>query len=502
MLIYIVEDDTDIRELESYAMKSSGYEVQSFGESKSFFKACTAEIPQLVILDVMLPDFDGLSVLEKMRRDAVTKNVPVILVTAKGSEMDKVKGLDMGADDYITKPFSVLELISRVRAILRRCSVDDRQDVIKLGQIVFDDSKHIVTSCGEECNLTFKEYELLKYLLKNKGMALTRENIILNVWGYDFEGESRTVDMHITTLRQKLGSCGNLIKTVRNVGYKAGNKVKLSKKLLKNFSVIAVVSILLTAVFSTAAFWFVFSDEQEAEVRQYTDKIISVYNSDSEIDLSKYYGIGDFRVTLIKSDGSVVSDSVDTDVSSMPNHSDRPEFEQAIKDGNGSSHRMSETLNKITYYYAEKTADGSVIRVAKTIDSIYGIFLFVIPSILIIMIGVFVVCTILAKRSTKKIIEPIKEMADNGNGSPYDELLPLSQKIASQQRQIKRQMRRLQFEKDKISTLIENMAEGFILIDVDKKVLMSNYSASKLLGADDDGVTDKTLIAFSRNVGS
>jgi two-component system phosphate regulon sensor histidine kinase PhoR len=278
-----------------------------------------------------------------------------------------------------------------------------------------------------------------------------------------------------------------------------GNKVKLSKKLLKNFSVIAVVSILLTAVFSTAAFWFVFSDEQEAEVRQFTDKIIGVYNSDSEIDLSKYYGIGDFRVTLIKSDGSVVSDSVDTDVNSMPNHSDRPEFEQAIKDGNGSSHRMSETLNKITYYYAEKTADGSVIRVAKTIDSIYGIFLFVIPSILIIMIGVFVVCTILAKRSTKKIIEPIKEMADNGNGSPYDELLPLSQKITSQQRQIKRQMRRLQFEKDKISTLIENMAEGFILIDVDKKVLMSNYSASKLLGADDDGVIDKTLIAFSRN---
>ena len=193
--------------------------------------------------------------------------------------------------------------------------------------------------------------------------------------------------------------------------------MKLSKKLLKNFSVIAVVSILLTAVFSTATFWFVFSDEQEAEVRQYTDKIIGVYNSDSEIDLSKYYGIGDFRVTLIKSDGSVVSDSVDTDVNSMPNHSDRPEFEQAIKDGNGSSPRMSETLNKITYYYAEKTADGSVIRVAKTIDSIYGIFLFVIPSILIIMIGVFVVCTILAKRSTKKIVEPIKEMADNGNGS-------------------------------------------------------------------------------------
>ncbi len=222
MLIYIVEDDTDIRELESYALKNSGYEVQSFAESKSFFKACSVQIPKLVILDVMLPDYDGLSVLEKFRSDNVTKSVPVILVTAKGSEMDKVKGLDMGADDYITKPFSVLELISRVRAILRRCADTNRQDVITLGGIVFDDSKHIVTSHGEQCTLTYKEYELLKYLLKNKGMALTRENIILNVWGYDFEGESRTVDMHITTLRQKLGDCGNLIKTVRNVGYKAG----------------------------------------------------------------------------------------------------------------------------------------------------------------------------------------------------------------------------------------------------------------------------------------
>ncbi len=222
MLIYIVEDDADIRELETYSLKNSGYEVKSFAESKSFFAACTEEIPHLVILDVMLPDFDGLSVLERLRSESATKAVPVILVTAKGSEMDKVKGLDMGADDYITKPFSVLELISRVRAILRRCSFETKQDIVTLGGIVFDDSKHIVTSNSEECSLTYKEYELLKYLLKNKGMALTRENIILNVWGYDFEGESRTVDMHITTLRQKLGDCGNLIKTVRNVGYKAG----------------------------------------------------------------------------------------------------------------------------------------------------------------------------------------------------------------------------------------------------------------------------------------
>ena len=222
MLIYIVEDDTDIRELETYALKNSGYEVKSFGESKSFFKACAEIKPQLDNLDVMLPDFDGLSVLEKLRKDKSTKNIPVILVTAKSSEMDKVKGLDMGADDYLTKPFSVLELISRVRAILRRCTVEEKPETVELGGIVLDDSKHIVTSNGEKCSLTYKEYELLKYLLNNKGMALTRENIIINVWGYDFEGESRTVDMHITTLRQKLGECGNLIKTVRNVGYKAG----------------------------------------------------------------------------------------------------------------------------------------------------------------------------------------------------------------------------------------------------------------------------------------
>ena len=145
------------------------------------------------------------------------------MVTAKGSEMDKVKGFDLGADDYITKPFSVLELISRVRAIIRRCSSSDiKSDILTLGGITVDDSKHIVTCNGEVCTLTFKEYELLKYLIKNKGMALSRETIIINVWGYDFEGESRTVDMHITTLRQKLGDYGNLIKTVRNVGYKAG----------------------------------------------------------------------------------------------------------------------------------------------------------------------------------------------------------------------------------------------------------------------------------------
>ena len=223
MLIYIVEDDTDIRELESYAMKSSGYEVQSFGESKSFFKACTAEIPQLVILDVMLPDFDGLSVLEKMRKDAVTKNVPVILVTAKGSEMDKVKGLDMGADDYITKPFGMMEFIARVRAVLRRAGKEEKEnDVLETGDLQIQVKQHQVLAKGEKVTLTLKEFELLKFLMENKGIVLTRDRLLGHVWGYDFDGETRTVDVHVRTLRQKLGECGELIETVRGVGYRIG----------------------------------------------------------------------------------------------------------------------------------------------------------------------------------------------------------------------------------------------------------------------------------------
>ena len=221
MLIYIVEDDTDIRELETYALKNSGYEVKSFGESKSFFKACAEIKPQLVILDVMLPDFDGLSVLEKLRKDKSTKNIPVILVTAKSSEMDKVKGLDMGADDYITKPFGVMELISRIKAVLRRTQTQ-KVNTVSLDEITIDEERHIVYINGEQVELTYKEYEILKLLIINKGIVLTRDRLMENIWGYDFEQGNRTVDVHIQSLRKKLGPSGDHIKTIRHVGYKIG----------------------------------------------------------------------------------------------------------------------------------------------------------------------------------------------------------------------------------------------------------------------------------------
>lgn len=218
--IYIVEDDKNIREIEMFALKNSGYLVEEFENAKTFFSRITEKVPDLVLLDIMLPDMDGLEIVKKLRSRPDTVRVPIILVTAKTTELDKVKGLDIGADDYLTKPFGVMELISRVKALLRRSRAlqDDKQLV--LGDITLDSERREVNVDGELCELTFKEFELLKLLMVNAGIVLHRDTIMSDVWGTDYEGESRTLDMHIKTLRQKLGEAGNMIKTVRNVGYK------------------------------------------------------------------------------------------------------------------------------------------------------------------------------------------------------------------------------------------------------------------------------------------
>ena len=218
--IYIVEDDKNIREIEMFALKNSGYAVEEFENAKSFFSKTAEKVPDLVLLDIVLPDMDGLEIVKKLRSRPDTVRIPIILVTAKTTELDKVKGLDIGADDYLTKPFGVMELISRVKALLRRSRSlqDDKQLVI--GDITLDSERREVHVGGELCELTFKEFELLKLLMVNAGIVLHRDTIMSDVWGTDYEGESRTLDMHIKTLRQKLGEAGNMIKTVRNVGYK------------------------------------------------------------------------------------------------------------------------------------------------------------------------------------------------------------------------------------------------------------------------------------------
>lgn len=219
-LIYVVEDDNNIREIEAFALKNSGYQVEEFPCVKDFFNRLNTKKPDLVLLDIMLPDEDGLSVVKKMREKNSTKQIPIILVTAKTSELDKVKGLDIGADDYITKPFGVMELISRVKALFRRSHGNVVETELSLGNIKMNLGSRIVYVKEEPLELTYKEFELCKMFLQNIGVVLQRDNIMAKVWGVDFEGESRTLDMHIKTLRHKLGDEGKHIKTVRNVGYR------------------------------------------------------------------------------------------------------------------------------------------------------------------------------------------------------------------------------------------------------------------------------------------
>ena len=217
-LIYIVEDDESIREIETIALKNSNYMVKAFGRASDFYKGLSEILPDLVLLDVMLPDENGCEIVRKLRRQAATRRLPVIMVTARTSEMDMVKGLDDGADDYIRKPFSVMELLSRVKALLRRTR-DEGPNQLTVGGIRLDNERHLVLAGDRPVELTFKEYELLRYLMINADIVLSRESIMRFVWGTDFEGETRTVDMHIKTLRQKLGPWGRQIGTVRNVGY-------------------------------------------------------------------------------------------------------------------------------------------------------------------------------------------------------------------------------------------------------------------------------------------
>ncbi len=222
-LIYIVEDDPSIREIETMALKNSNYMVQSFERASDFFAKTEEILPDLVLLDIMLPDEDGYAIVRKLRNGPKTRKIPVIMITAKTGEMDMIRGLDDGADDYIRKPFSIMELLSRVRALLRR-SREDIPEQLKVGNILLDDERHVVLTGERSIILTLKEYELLRYLMINEGIVLRRENIMQAVWGSDFEGESRTVDMHIKTLRQKLGENGKQIRTVRGVGYSIGKE--------------------------------------------------------------------------------------------------------------------------------------------------------------------------------------------------------------------------------------------------------------------------------------
>ena len=221
-MIYCVEDDDNIRELVIYTLETTGLKARGFADGAAFMEALAFDTPELILLDIMLPGDDGLELLRKLKSSSKTKDIPVIMVTAKGSEYDKVVGLDSGADDYVTKPFGMMELVSRIKAVLRRSGkAEDRMDMETAGVHV-NVKKHEVTVDGKEITLTLKEFELLEKLMRNQGIVLTRDQLLTEIWGYDFDGETRTVDVHIRTLRQKLGTKGDLIQTVRGVGYRRG----------------------------------------------------------------------------------------------------------------------------------------------------------------------------------------------------------------------------------------------------------------------------------------
>lgn len=218
-LIYCVEDDESIRDLMIYTLETAGLESRGFNDGKELDAAMSVELPQLIMLDIMLPGESGISILERLKKNIKTRDIPVIMATAKGTEYDKVKGLDLGADDYLVKPFGMMEMVSRVKAVLRRCDPHNESQ-IHVGDIIMDISSHQVRVSGEVIDLTLKEYDLLRMFLENTGIVFTREEILNLVWGLDYLGETRTVDVHIATLRTKLGAAGSCIDTVRGVGYK------------------------------------------------------------------------------------------------------------------------------------------------------------------------------------------------------------------------------------------------------------------------------------------
>lgn len=223
-MIWCVDDDNTIRDIEVYTLTQTGFEAKGFADGISMLEALKTEKPELIVLDIMLPGKDGVEILKEIRSNPETRKIPVIMATAKGTEMDKIQGLDTGADDYLVKPFGVMEMVSRIKAVLRRCEPDEKEEVLSIGEITLSDKEHLVTVNGEKVVLTFKEFEILKLFMSNPGIVFSRDKLLSEVWGIDYLGESRTVDMHIKTLRQKLGDAGALIETVIGVGYRMGGK--------------------------------------------------------------------------------------------------------------------------------------------------------------------------------------------------------------------------------------------------------------------------------------
>ncbi len=344
-MIFVVEDDPNIRELVTYTLQSTGFDACGFENGSEFLKALSdGEKPELVLLDIMLPGEDGISILGKLRKKSVTKDLPIIMMTAKGTEYDKVLGLDSGADDYITKPFGMMELVSRVKAVLRRSNRNEKKDEIVIGQLKIYPNKHKVKSCGNEVTLTNKEFKLLCLLVESKGNVLNRDQLLTNIWGYDFDGETRTVDVHIRSLRQKLENVESLSRRSEEsvTGSEAMNH-EMKQKILNNMVYIAVVAVLITTTLIGMFTYYRYMEQIKTGMKDEAAYLAASLNFEDQQNLDKYKNITITRITRIAKDGTVIYDSSGKE-KSMGNHKNRTEVKEAFKHGHGEDTRMSMTL--------------------------------------------------------------------------------------------------------------------------------------------------------------
>ena len=444
-MIYIVEDDASIRELEQYALQTNQYTVRGFEDGASFWAAVRETVPDLVILDVMLPDEDGYQILGRLRETAATRTVPVIMVTAKTSEIDVVKGLDHGADDYLCKPFGIMEFISRVKAVLRRASTAPASTTtLRFGDITLDDVARTVTVDGEPVELTFKEYSLLHFFLEHpeegipttcwKAAPLTctcgpcakswatpgTPSAPCARWGTNCPPRARrpgkmpdtTETAHITAPR----SMAHLLRTT--------------------LMAVGILSLLLSVVGAALLFQHAFAEQFDTDLSR-TVKAIAVgyeHSADPQPEQLAQYADG-LRLTLVAQDGTVLYDSATADPSTLPNHANRPEIQQAMAEGTGASVRRSATLGYDTHYYAVRLTDGSVLRLADETSNMWSSYNRVLPVLVAGCILIIILALVLAQVITKHLVQPITRMAEHLDcieaNVPYEELIPLAHTVQS-----------------------------------------------------------------------
>ncbi|MEI3129392.1 MAG: response regulator [Oscillospiraceae bacterium] len=364
-MVYLLEDDDSIRKLVIYGMQTQGYEAEGFACPSAFWKGMTKQLPALILLDIMLPEEDGLSVLKKLRSAAATEKIPVIMLTAKNTEYDRVIGLDNGADDFICKPFGMMELVARVRAVLRRTQPVAGSKSYRVGELYVNPSEHLVQVEGQDVLLTYKEFEILCLLLENQVMVLTRSALMDRVWGCELERENRTLDVHIRTLRAKLGPMGKCIETVRASAIRSAaayeEEARIRKKIFGNSFLLCVIVLVLCAVLFVGAIYRYYETQVFAELASEASYAGHGVECSGVAYLQSLHP--EARITWVDANGDVLYDT-QAPAAEMENHAGREEIRQALETGTGKSVRDSSTLLTNTLYYALRLDDGTVLRVA------------------------------------------------------------------------------------------------------------------------------------------